>query len=164
MYDATFIVGATNVPDILDIHRLQPGTLIVDDSGPHCFSPQEAIRRFEKQQDFLFTEGGVLKSPFPVSELKYLPRGIENFASPDQIHAFLQHKPAHITGCILSSLLSARFAHLKPTVGIVTAEESLQHYAMLTRSGFEAAPLHCDDYTLPEDSIQRFRERFSTLQ
>lgn len=162
MYDATFIVGATNVPDILDIHRLQPGTLLVDDSGPHCFSAREAIRRFEEQQDLLFTEGGVLKSPFSISELRYLPHGIENFASPDQIHAFLQHRPDHITGCILSSLLSARFDHLKPTVGAVTVQESLQHYDLLTQAGFKAAPLHCDDYTLAEDRIQRFRDRFRT--
>lgn len=162
LYDATFIVGATNVPDILDIRRLQPGTLIVDDSGPHCFSTREAILRFEEQQDLLFTEGGVLKSPFSISELRYLPHGIENFASPDQIHAFLQHRPDHITGCILSSLLSARFDHLKPTVGAVTVQESLRHYDLLTQTGFKAAPLHCDDYTLAEDRIQRFRDRFRT--
>lgn len=157
IYDATFIVGATNVPDILDIQRLQAGTLIVDDSGPHCFSTQEAISRFEKQQDILFTEGGILKSPFPIHELRYLPRWIENVTTPEHIHAFLQHKPSLITGCILSSLLSAHFDHLKPTVGIVPAQESLQHYDMLTRLGFQSAPLHCEDYTLPEALIQQFR-------
>ena len=52
IYDATLIIGATNVPDILDIDRLKPGTLIVDDSGPHCFSPEQAIKRFEKHERY----------------------------------------------------------------------------------------------------------------
>ncbi|MEG3936535.1 non-ribosomal peptide synthetase, partial [Microcoleus sp. T3_B1] len=66
IYDATLIIGATNVPDILDIDRLKPGTLIVDDSGPHCFSPEQAIDRFEKHKDILFTEGGALHAPDPI--------------------------------------------------------------------------------------------------
>ncbi len=39
VYDAGLIVGATNVPDVLDIEQLRPGTVIVDDSAPHCFNP-----------------------------------------------------------------------------------------------------------------------------
>ncbi len=50
-YEATLIVGATNVPDILDVSCLQPGTLIVDDSAPHCFNPKEAVERFGRHRD-----------------------------------------------------------------------------------------------------------------
>jgi len=60
-YDVGLVVGATNVPDVLDIEHLNPGTLIVDDSGPHCFSPAKAIQRFEAHEDILFTAGGVLR-------------------------------------------------------------------------------------------------------
>ena len=43
VYEASFVVGATNAPDILDVDRLQPGTLIVDDSAPHCFRSDKAL-------------------------------------------------------------------------------------------------------------------------
>ncbi|HEY9296096.1 MAG TPA: non-ribosomal peptide synthetase, partial [Phormidium sp.] len=78
IYDATLIIGATNVPDILDIKRVKPGTLIVDDSGPHCFSPEQAIERFEKHKDILFTEGGALHAPDPIETVIYVPQSIKN--------------------------------------------------------------------------------------
>ncbi|GMA87296.1 hypothetical protein GCM10025868_25460 [Angustibacter aerolatus] len=37
VYDATTVVGATNVGDVLDVDRLRPGCLVVDDSWPRCF-------------------------------------------------------------------------------------------------------------------------------
>ena len=37
LYEASLIVGATNVAEILDIDRLAPGTIVVDDSAPHAF-------------------------------------------------------------------------------------------------------------------------------
>jgi hypothetical protein len=74
--------------------------------------------------------------------------------------SFFQDNPHHITGCVFSSLLSASFADLKPTLGLVPVEASLQHYDKLNWLGFEAAALHCEDYTLPEEAIQHFRQRF----
>jgi amino acid adenylation domain-containing protein len=58
IYAAGLIVGATNVPNVLDVEQLGPGALIVDDSAPHCFTPERAIRRFEADGDILFTAGG----------------------------------------------------------------------------------------------------------
>ncbi len=49
-YAATFIVGATNVPNILDIEKVKPGTLIVNDSGRACFSLTAAIQRLERKK------------------------------------------------------------------------------------------------------------------
>src|SRR5262249_43540583 len=50
LYESSLLVGATNVPDILDVDRLAPGTLIVDDSTPHCFRPDRAARRLHERQ------------------------------------------------------------------------------------------------------------------
>lgn len=70
VYDASVIVGATNVPDVLDITRVHQGTVIVDDSAPHCFDVKLAIERAEAKADILFTEGGLLSSPAPLSYQK----------------------------------------------------------------------------------------------
>jgi hypothetical protein len=72
-YESRLIIGATNVPDDLEVERLEPGTLIVDDSGPHCFQVPKAIERSMSQQDILFTEGGILQSSTVIPCLRYLP-------------------------------------------------------------------------------------------
>jgi amino acid adenylation domain-containing protein len=55
-YQATLIVGATNVPDLLDVSLMQPGTMIVDDSAPHCFRTDQAVQRLQQRCDVLFSE------------------------------------------------------------------------------------------------------------
>lgn len=160
IYEATLIIGATNVPDVLDITRVKPGTLIVDDSAPHCFVSKLAIERFQAQEDILFTEGGVLQSPHPVTRLRYLPRYLEKIMSTAEMENFLKGNPFNIMGCVFSSLLSSCFENLKPTVGVFDWRISVQHYEVLEQLDFQAADLHCGDYRLPEESIRNFRQRF----
>jgi hypothetical protein len=163
-YETSLMIGATNVPDVLDITRVKSGTMIVDDSGPHCFNTERAIQRFEEQQDILFTEGGVLKSPQHISELRYVPKEAAQNPNLAELEVVLsrglRHNPFNITACTFSSLLSACFEELKPTVGLVEVETSLQHHEKLKQLGFQAADLHCRDYTLAEEGIRDFRRRF----
>ena len=160
LYDATLIVGATNVPDVVDVDRLRPGTLIVDDSGPHCFAIDDARRRLHDAGDILFTEGGVLRTPQATSAVRYLPRVATRTASPEYLEWFAEYDPMHITGCILSGLLSARFEELEPTVGPIADDTCVRHHERLTRLGFQAGDLQCMGQLLPEESIRSFRERF----
>ena len=157
IYECSVIVGATNVPDIVDIERVKPGTVLVDDSAPHCFRPSAAIRRFERDADILFTEGGMMKSPQAVSHLVYVPRSAHAVVA----NAFLSKlSPYHIPGCILSSLLSFNFEGLKPTIGAVDTDNSVRHYDALVKLGFAAGELHCEDYALAPDIVCEFRRRF----
>jgi len=155
LYTASLIIGATNVPDVLDITRVKPGTLIVDDSAPHCFNSEQAIQRFEKHGDILFTEGGTLKSPQPIRQISYLPQDLAGI-----LNKYTPRDAFTITGCVLSGLLTAQFENLKPTVGLVQSDAAMQHYEKLHQLGFEAADLHCDTYTLADAAIQHFRRRF----
>jgi len=149
IYDATLIIGATNVPDILDIKRVKPGTLIVDDSGPHCFSPEQAIERFEKHKDILFTEGGALHAPDPIETVIYLPESIKNNMDENLWSAYFEPtNPLNIMGCVMSSLLSSRFKDMQPTVGLLDLKTCVQHYQGLERLSFQAADLHCEGYVL----------------
>jgi hypothetical protein len=162
-YDASLIVGATNVTDVLDVERLRPGTLIVDDSGPHCFPPGPAIERFRQRGDILMTEGGLLRSPDMLRRTQYLPPAARATLNEAQMAAFLaRHQPYALTGCILSSLLSARFEHLPPHIGLVDVETSASHYETLAQLGFQGADLHFEGYTLDPDIIARFRRQFGS--
>jgi amino acid adenylation domain-containing protein len=164
-YDATLVIGATNVADVLDVARLRPGTMIVDDSGPHCFRTDLATQRLEEQGDVLFTEGGVLKSPQPIREIRYAPKVPPDSALSELEQVLvnrLRLAPDTITGCVFSSLLSACFEDIKPTLGLVNVKTSLQHYEKLVALGFQAADLHCGSYVLAQEAIRNFCERFGT--
>ncbi len=159
-YDVGLVVGATNVPDVLDIEHLKPGTLIVDDSGPHCFSPAKAIQRFEAHEDILFTAGGVLRLPQPFQRTLYLPQRVQEQMRPAALEALSKYNPFNMGGCVLSGLLTACYENLKPTLGIVDDASCKLQYQLLQQLGYQAAGLHCRGYTLPEESVRRFRKRF----
>jgi hypothetical protein len=160
LYQATLIVGATNVQDILDLAQVQPGTILVDDSAPHCFRTDQAIQRLQDQGDILFTEGGVLQAPAPIHQVVYSPPLLDQVLPANPIERLLGTQPEQITGCILSGLLTSRFESLPPTLGQVDLQSSLRHYEMLGRLGYQATALHCEEYLLPERAIQVFRQRF----
>jgi amino acid adenylation domain-containing protein len=158
LYDATLIVGATNAPDLLDLGRVRPGTLIVDDSAPHCFAADRAFERFERDRDLVFTEGGVLHASLPIRRVQYLPRAV--LQTVDTRRLLGSRDPHHITGCVLSSLLATCDATLAPTIGHVDLETARRHYEALRRLGFRAATPHCEGCALPRSYIAAFRARF----
>ena len=160
VYDATIIVGATNVPDLLHVESLKPGTLIVDDSAPHCFKPQALIQRFQSSQDVLFSAGGAVRPAEPVRRIRYLPRHVEQMMLPGAAQVISSRDDHRLAGCAYSSLLLSRFPELPPTVGLVDDASAVQYYNLLTRLGHQAAELHCEDYRLPESLIGAFRQRF----
>ncbi len=159
VYAATIVVGATNAPDVVDVARLRPGTLIVDDSDPHCFDAAAAIHRFEQAGDILFTEGGALRSPDVIRHRIYLPEqfdwALQYPVDDDNAH--------HITGCIFSSLLTARYGY-PATVGHVDQQDAQIHLSGLVKYGFTAANLHCGNYRLAPDRIAAFRSAFGRAE
>jgi len=159
LYTASLIVGATNVPDVLAVERLLPGTLLVDDSGPHCFDGQQAIARLEGQQDLLFTEGGAVQLPTPIQQTVYTPPGLEALFTERVLD-----QPQTLMGCVLSSLLSSRWGQLPPTIGPVAPDQALAYYQTIQQLGVQAAPLHLDGYALPPALITQFRQRFGPGQ
>lgn len=160
IYNATLYVGAVNVPDILDVDRLPAGALLVDDSAPHCFRTDKALRRLRIRGDILFTEGGTLWAPEPIRQLVHMPEELEPLARTLPQDILPVHDPRQITGCIVSGLLATRFEHLKPTVGQISPADALSHFRSLAELGFRASPLHCDGYLAAREDVARFRDRF----
>ena len=165
LYNATLIVGSTNVPDILDVDRMKPGTIIVDDSVPPCFATERAIGRFQRQEDILFAEVGMLRFPHPFELLIYWPKVVDQFrpAVEADLSALYHLAQSELPSCILSSLLSSRFDDLKPAAGASDSNTSLQHYDMLNDLGFQPADLQCEGYVLPKKGVLKFHERFGSL-
>lgn len=74
LYDSTVVVGCTSTPNVLQVDRLRPGCIVVDDSVPHCFDVGRAIARADETMDLILANGGLLQLPerFPV--LSFAPR------------------------------------------------------------------------------------------
>lgn len=159
-YQAGLIVGATNVAEILDIMRVAPGSIVVDDSAPHAFRSDEAFRRIEEQGDILVTEGGLLLAPEPLPILASVPDELEPWLRAGLLQLVAQSDSRLITGCVLSGLLSARFAHLTPTIGLVDRRSALNHYETLDALGFRSPDLRLGGTPLDPGVICRFRQRF----
>ncbi|HKR63481.1 MAG TPA: beta-ketoacyl synthase N-terminal-like domain-containing protein, partial [Thermoanaerobaculia bacterium] len=163
IYSATLIVGATNVPNLLDIARVNPGTLIVDDSAPHCFRTADARARLEQQGDILFTEGGLLRLPQSVEQMYSVTREMLTAMPAERMDAlnWVGHDdPNEIMGCMFSALLSTFAPDLAPTIGRIDWPNAERHYHRLRTLGITSAALHCEDYHLPPEAIRGFGEKF----
>ncbi|MFE8605394.1 AMP-binding protein [Archangium violaceum] len=162
VYEASVLLSATSAANLLDVDKLRPGTLVVDDSAPHCFDPRRAIRRFQERRDVLFTEAGAIRSHRPVGEIREI-----TFATgwDHKIRAAL--KLLHplddtLMGCVFSSILSSRFEDAPCLVGTPAPRDLDLHYRKLRELRFEAARLYIEDYVLDEDLVAMFRARFGS--
>lgn len=159
-YRATAIIGAASLPRVLDVGRLVPGSLLVDDSYPHCFDPIAAAQRLAQKADILFTAGGIVRAPAPIRCLVHAPAGADAIIQQLFGEAFLHRDPHAISGCVLSSLLSASCDDLPPVLGLPRPTACRAHHAALHAMGFRAAPPHCLGRRLDERSVARFVARY----
>jgi len=158
-YRSSLIVGATNLPGVLDISALQAGTMIVDDSAPHCFDVGAAIDRLEHRADIMFTEGGFVGASHRISEIRYLPPargGIDLFG---RLHRF-NRADNEIMGCVLSGLLQANFSDIPPTLGLASDNACEVTFQRLNQLEFGPAGLSCLHYRIADALIDRFRRSY----
>ena len=162
VYKASLIIGATNVADILDIDKLNPGTLIVDDSGPHCFDKLKAIKRLNSDTDILFTEGGILETPETLNKKIYLPIGSKDSILSSYNKHFTSEN--EITGCIFSSLLTTKYNQVSPILGTTSLKECIINYKVLKKLKYIGASPHCDSYIIDEKLIEKFNVMYRNIK
>lgn len=159
-YTATFMIGAVNVENIISVDKIKPGTIVIDDSAPHCYDVEAAIHRLEEQKDILFTEAGILKLSQPIREIRYMPSDEEERRLyTNMVH--YRNYDDEVMGCVYSSILSTKFRELKPIIGYLDEETCLMHYEKLKELGCGSAELCCKDYIIPMDIIREFKDNYS---
>lgn len=162
VYEASFIVGSTSLPGILDVAALPPNALVVDYSFPPIFHTVDAARRLETDNDILFTTGGQLRLDEEIAETIYLPEGLDNLLEhldARQLQMLSRREPREITGCVLVSLLTGMDPRILPTIGPVKVEDALAHYRFIESLGIKPAGLQMEHYLLKPEQIERFRDR-----
>lgn len=162
VYEASVVVASSNLPGVLNIKSLRPGTLVVDYSFPPVFRVDEAIKRFATAGDILFTTGGELRLPGVVGETIYLPEGVEDLDEGVQgafMH-FLGSRDKHeITGCVLVSLLTGLKEGVKPTLGPLQNEDAVAHFEFLEEFGVVPARLQMSGFFLSDEGVAAFRDK-----
>ncbi|MEV6596185.1 amino acid adenylation domain-containing protein [Actinoplanes sp. NPDC051346] len=135
VYRADVIVAATSGgPGTLDVDRLRAGTVVVDDSFPHCFDTARALARMRDRRDVLVVGGGLLHCG-PVERV--IAAGLPAAARPGL--------PDTVASCQLESLLHATTPGLPLVCGPVDADVAAAYWDALDAAGVGAAPLHLLD-------------------
>jgi amino acid adenylation domain-containing protein len=144
VYGTDLIVAAVSGGGtVLDIDRLNPGTIVVDDSFPHCFDTVRAVERMRRRQDVLVVGGGLLHCG---STQRRIVEGLPPAARAGT--AGRLRPPGTIASCQLESLLLAAVPGLAPVHGLVDAALAQAYWAAVDASGVSAAPLHLLDHTV----------------
>jgi hypothetical protein len=160
VYEARAMLAAVSVPDVLDVTRFRPGTILADDSYPPAVNLASAVRRAEEHGDFLFSNVGMLRLPSPIRETVTIPTGAEAVLEKFGVAAFrdeVVRDPYELTACVLSSLLTGRHEGFEPTLGLAGVLDLVSHYRSLEALGITAAGLQCETYFVSPELIDRFR-------
>jgi predicted amino acid dehydrogenase len=142
-YASDFVVSAVSLPNVVDVTRVAPGTILVDDSQPYCWSRSDAWQRFEERADLLPCEAGLVdcssigfQSHFPFD--------------------FADHGPSGSTvswSCLSEGLMLALEPALGATTGEPTLDQVQSYAAAFRRHGLDVAPLQCGSHLLPVDEF-----------
>ncbi len=143
LYSADIIVGATSQANVLDIAQLRPGTLVVDDSFPHCFDVDLALKRMSTEKDVMVVGGGLLDIG-SLERAAHVPPMFAEYGSQ-----LLAQLPAFgMASCQLEGLLRARFSSLPVTMGLVEGQNVIRYLEAVNGMGFKAAPFHLGPHSV----------------
>ncbi|MDO0917705.1 amino acid adenylation domain-containing protein [Streptomyces sp. DT2A-34] len=156
VYDADVIITAVSgATALLDVGRLRPGTIVVDDSFPHCFDTASALDRMSREQDVLVVGGGLLALDSTQTQLS---EDVPSAASAG--FAMRPAIPGTLASCRLESLLHAHLGEAGRTPsdlplihGLVDLSRALAHWDAAEAAGVRAAPLHLLDRVIAPDTI-----------
>ncbi|WP_398955869.1 amino acid adenylation domain-containing protein [Streptomyces sp. GC420] len=156
VYEADLVITAVSAGgSVLDTDRLRPGTIVVDDSFPHCFDAARAVGRMRERGDIVVVGGGL----FDVGDTgRRVAEGLPAAAADG--YAAQPWLPGTMASCRLESLLHAhgsRSGSGLPLVhGLVDAPLALAYWDAVEAAGVRAGPLHLLGHTVDEAVLSTF--------
>ncbi|GGQ06476.1 hypothetical protein GCM10010266_32450 [Streptomyces griseomycini] len=137
------VTAVSGAAAVLDVDRLRPGAVVVDDSFPHCFDTGRALARMRERRDVLVLGGGLLRvGPTDREVAADLPAAAAaGYLAQPWIEGTL-------ASCRTESLLHAAGHGLPLVHGLVDAAVARAHWEAVERAGVTAAPLHLLGHTV----------------
>ncbi|MFI1728984.1 amino acid adenylation domain-containing protein, partial [Streptomyces acidicola] len=169
LYEADVVVTAVSGPTtLLDPDRLRPGTIVVDDSFPHCFDTGRALDRMKNEQDVLVVGGGLLALDATETHVPEDLHSLARTVGAGPGAAGRHHLPGTLASCRLESLLHAHMTdpgrprpsqphgnHTAPPLihGLVDLPRALAHWDAADLAGVRPAPLHLLDHVVTRSAL-----------
>ncbi|MEX0732735.1 MAG: hypothetical protein WED00_00575 [Aquisalimonadaceae bacterium] len=143
-YRCDILVSAINASHVIEVDKLAPGTLLVDDSQPWCWSRDDAWQRCMEHQDIIPCEAGLVDC----SHLNYVSHFPFDFADHDA------QGSRTAWCCLTEGLMMALDPSLPPTEAIPETAQLVLYDRAYARLGFRPAPLQCGPHALPIESLR----------
>lgn len=144
-YQSRYLISAVSSPYIVDINRVPPGAVLIDDSQPYCWSRTDAWDRFIKDQDILPCEAGLID----VGRLGYRAHFPFGFADENE-----EGGSQTAWCCLTEGLLKVLEPSLPATVGEPDMDSLNQYYDVFQRYGLQAAELQCGSRKLQVELLR----------
>ncbi len=145
-YDADAILTATSQADVIDMAHVRPGTVLVDDSQPHCWSREAAWQRVQSQQDIVPCDTGLVDC----TSLEWFSRFNFGFAG--------ERARSTAWSCLVEGLLKGLDPTLPCTLGHPDTQTLAAWDEAFGRFGLAPAPLQCGGHELPMADLRRHFE------
>jgi predicted amino acid dehydrogenase len=151
-YHSQFLVSAVSTPEVIDIGKVSPGTILIDDSQPYCWSREKAWERCRDQLDIVPCEAGLID----VGSIGYRSHFPFDFAD--------QGSDGSRTAwcCLTEGLLQALDPGLPATLGEPTAATLGAYLAAFERNRLQPAILQCGENALPVQALRHALIRLGT--
>ncbi|RIV40384.1 amino acid adenylation domain-containing protein [Micromonospora radicis] len=144
-YTAQLVIAATGAAtEPIEVDRLAPGTIVVDDSFPPAVDPVRSLARMRRDRDILVTGGGLLQVGRTRREI---PAGLP----PVVGHEAVLGLPGTIASCRLESLLWTVVPDLPLVHGLVDDATAAAYARAIAGAGVGAAPLHLRHHLIDPD-------------
>lgn len=143
-YHCDILVSAINSSNVIDVDKLAPGTVLVDDSQPWCWSRDDAWDRCVTQNDLIPCEAGLVDC----SHLGY----VSHFPFDFNDHGPMGSNTAWC--CMTEGLMMALDPTLPATGAVPDAEHLRQYDLAYRRLGFRPATLQCGPHALPMETLR----------
>jgi len=149
LYQSEFVVSAVSNAYVIDINKVAPGTVLVDDSQPYCWSRQEAWKRCLAKKDIAPCEAGLVDC----GSIGYVSHFPFDFSDHDASGSNISWS------CLAEGLLHYLDPTLPDTLGEPTLEHLIKYSASFDLFGFKTPNLQCGENELPvEDLMENFRK------
>ncbi|MFJ1805622.1 MULTISPECIES: amino acid adenylation domain-containing protein [unclassified Streptomyces] len=148
VYGAGLVVAAVSGSrTLIDVERLRPGTVVVDDSFPHCFDTGRALARMRERGDVLVVGGGLLTVG---DTRRTLADGLADAAAEAAASYGIA---GTLASCRAESLLYASGANVPLVRGLVDAPTALAYWRAVEGAGVTAGPLHLLGHVLEPPAV-----------
>ncbi|TDR81550.1 hypothetical protein [Paludibacterium purpuratum] len=137
---ANVIISAVSTPYILDVDKVAPGTLLIDDSQPYCWDRDAAWARFQRTNDILPCDAGLVDAG-SIGFVSHFPFDF----SDDQGFG-----SAISWSCLAEGLLRGIDSSLPNNIGELEVANLLAYESAFLRHGFTIPQLQCGLHAIPE--------------